>query len=153
MQLILKEDVHNLGKSGELVHVRTGYGRNYLIPQGFAVLATPGNVKEIEHQIKLISAKNAKLVKDAQATSDKLSSTEVQIARQTSQGEGEHKLFGSVTGRDIGEALAALGHAIDHRKVVLVEPIRALGQYEVEIKVARDVTAKVKVWVVAKSGA
>ena len=150
MQLILKEDVHNLGKSGELVHVRTGYGRNYLIPQGFAVLATPGNVKEIEHQIKLISAKNAKLVKDAQATSDKLSSTEVQIARQTSQGEGEHKLFGSVTGRDIAEALAEKGIVVDHKKIVIKEVIKTLGEHSVDIKLGNGITGKIKVKVVAK---
>ncbi len=150
MQLILKEDVHNLGKSGELVHVRTGYGRNYLIPQGFAVLATPGNVKEIEHQIKLISAKNAKLVKDAQATSDKLSSTEVLIARQTSQGEGEHKLFGSVTGRDIAEALAEKGVVVDHKKIVIKEVIKTLGEHSVDIKLGNGITGKIKVKVVAK---
>jgi len=150
MQLILKEDVHNLGKSGELVHVRTGYGRNYLIPQGFAVLATPGNVKEIEHQIKLISAKNAKLVKDAQATSDKLAATEVSIARQTGQGEGEQKLFGSVTGRDIAEALAEKGVVVDHKKIVIKEAIKTLGEHAVEIKLGNGITGKIKVKVVAK---
>src|SRR5581483_10064183 len=98
MQVILKEDVHNLGKSGDLVKAKPGYGRNYLIPQGLAVVATASNVKEVEHQKKLIAAKNAKLAKDSQAMADKLGAIEVSIERQVGE---ENKLFGSVTGRDI----------------------------------------------------
>ena len=150
IQVILKEDVPNLGRSGELVAVKPGYGVNYLIPQGLAVIATRKNVARLDHERKQIEHRSAKLRKDAESVAGRLVGATVNIERVVGEGD---KLFGSVTGRDIGEALAALGHASDHRKVVLVEPIRALGQYEVEIKVARDVTAKVKVWVVAKSGA
>src|SRR5271154_1879666 len=103
MQIILKEDIHALGKSGELVNVKPGFGRNYLIPQGLAIAATAGNIKQIEHEKKLISAKNAKLLKDAQAVADRLAAIEVQIERQVAHHdkvEGEaapDKLFGSVT--------------------------------------------------------
>jgi large subunit ribosomal protein L9 len=150
IQVILKEDVQNLGKSGDLVNVRPGYGRNYLIPQGLAVLATAGNVKQIEHQKKLIAARNAQLLKDAQSIADKLGALEVQIERQAGQGETEQKLFGSVTGRDIAEALADKGVPVDHKKIVLAEPIKTIGYHTVEVKLGQGVTGKVKVVVVPK---
>src|ERR1700749_3493039 len=106
MQVVLKEDIHNLGTAGDLVKVRPGFGRNFLIPQGKAVVATASNVKEIEHQKKLIAAKTALLAKDAQAIADKLGSIEVQIERQAGEGD---KLFGSVTSRDIEAGLADKG--------------------------------------------
>src|SRR5215471_2488657 len=124
MQLILKEDVHNLGKAGELVKVKPGFGRNYLIPQGKAVVATASNVKQIEHEKKLIAAKQAQLSKDAQAMSDRLAAIEVQIERQVGE---EDKLFGSVTSRDIAEALKDKGVTVDHKKVHLPEPLKTIG--------------------------
>src|SRR4051812_25095161 len=114
MRVILREDVSNLGKSGDLVAVRDGYGRNYLLPQGLAVLATERNVKQIEHHKKIITARNAKLAKDAQSVADKLSSLEVKITRQAGEGD---KLFGSVTARDIEEGIKALGATVDRRKI------------------------------------
>src|SRR4051812_26476428 len=131
MQIILKEDVHNLGKAGEVVTVRPGFGRNYLIPQNKAAVATAGNVAEIEHQKKLIAAKNAKLAKDAGAMRDRLNAVELQIERQVGE---EDKLFGSVTGRDIVEALAAKGIQIDHRKLVISEAIKTIGIHSIEVK-------------------
>src|SRR5262245_58792172 len=119
MQVILKEDVANLGKSGDLVNVRPGYGRNYLIPQGLAMVATAGNVARIEHEKKLIAAKNAKLAKDAQSMADRLTALEVQIERAVGEGD---KLFGSVTSRDIETALKDKGVTLDHKKFVLPEP-------------------------------
>jgi large subunit ribosomal protein L9 len=148
MQVILKEDVHNLGKSGDLVKVKPGFGRNYLIPQGLAVMATAQNMKEIEHQKKLIAARNAKLSKDAQSVADKMSAIEVQIERQSGE---ENKLFGSVNGRDIAEALAEKGVTVDHRKIHLPEPIKTIGYHTVEVKLGQGVTGKIKVVVVAKS--
>lgn len=148
MRVILREDVSNLGKSGELVSVRDGYGRNYLLPQGLAMLATERNVKEIEHNKKIIAARNAKLAKDAQSVADKLGSLEVVITRQAGEGD---KLFGSVTARDIEEAVKALGATVDRRKIHLPEPIKSLGDYVVEIKLGQAVTGKVKVRVVAQS--
>jgi len=147
MQVILKEDVHNLGKSGELVNVKPGFGRNYLIPQGLAMVATASNIKQIEHEKKVIAAKNAKLAKDSQAVADKLASLEVSIERQVGE---ESKLFGSVTTRDIAEALADKGVTIDHRKIVLGEPIKAIGFQTVDVKLGQGVTGKLKVVVVPK---
>lgn len=148
MQVILKEDVHNLGKAGELVNVKPGFGRNYLIPQGKAVVATAGNVKEIEHQKKLIAAKTAQLAKDAQAMADRLASIEVQIERQAGE---EDKLFGSVTSRDIEAALKDKGVTVDHKKIVLAEPIKTIGYHTIDIKLGTGVTGKIKVVVVPKS--
>jgi large subunit ribosomal protein L9 len=159
MQVILKEDVHNLGKSGDLVTVKPGYGRNYLIPQGLAIVATAGNIKQIEHEKKLISARNAKLLKDAQSIADKLAAIEVTLERATApheHKEGEEapaadKLFGSVTSRDIAEALAQKGVTVDHKRIVLPEPIKTIGYHTVDVKLGNGVTGKVKVVVIAKS--
>ena len=147
MQVILKEDVHNLGKAGDLVNVKPGFGRNFLIPTGKAIIATAGNVKQIEHHKKQIAAKNAQLAKDAQSMADQLAAIEVQIERQAGD---EDKLFGSVTGRDIEEALKDKGVTIDHRKLVLGEPIKTIGYHTVEIKLGNSVTGKIKVVVVPK---
>ena len=147
MQVILKEDVSNLGKSGELVNVRPGYGRNYLIPQGLAVVATEKNVARLEHEKRQIAARNARLLKDAQAVASRLGAIEVTIARQAGE---EEKLFGSVSARDIEEAIAEKGLPIDRKKIVLAEPIKALGKYVLDVKLAKDVTGKITVWVVAK---
>jgi large subunit ribosomal protein L9 len=147
MQVILKEDVHNLGKAGELVKVKPGFGRNFLIPQGKAIAATAANVKQIEHEKKVIAAKQALLAKDAQAMSDRLASIEVQIERQVGE---EDKLFGSVTSRDIESALKDKGVTIDHKKVHMPEPIKTIGYHTVEIKLGTGVTGKIKVVVVPK---
>src|SRR5579859_7420737 len=142
MQVILKEDIHNLGKSGDLVKVKPGFGRNYLIPQGLAVPATAGNVKQIEHQKKLIAARNAKLMKDAQAIADRLAALEIQIARTVAPPEkaedgtekASDKLFGSVTSRDIAAALSDKGVPVDHRKIQLPDPIKTIGFQTIDIK-------------------
>ncbi len=147
IQLILKEDVAHLGQSGELVSVRPGFGRNYLIPQGLAVHATRKNVAQMEHERKAIEAKAAKTRKDAESIAARLTGVTVQLERQTGEGD---KLFGSVTTRDIEEALKGMGHDVDRKKIALADPIRALGQFDVEVKIARDVNATIKVWVVAK---
>jgi len=147
MQVILREDVHNLGKSGEMVTVKPGYGRNYLLPQGKAVEATRKNVAQLEHEKKLIAARNAKLLKDAQSIADRLAAIEITIARQAGEGD---KLFGSVSTRDVEEALAEKGVKVDRRKIVLDEPLKTLGVYTLDVKLAPEVTGKVKVWVVAR---
>src|SRR5689334_7865566 len=148
IQVILAEDVANLGKSGELVSVRPGYGRNYLIPQGLAMLATKKNVANIEHNKKIIAERNAKTRKSAEDLAGKLSGVTVQIERAVGEGD---KLFGSVTSKDIAEALAAKGHQVDKKNIHLPEAFKALGQYTVDVKLTSGVTAQVKVWVVAKS--
>jgi large subunit ribosomal protein L9 len=147
MQIILKEDMDNLGKSGEVVNVRTGYGRNYLLPRGLAVLATAGDISRVEHEKKIIAARTAKLAKETQAEADRLSQVAVSIPRAVGE---EDKLFGSVTTRDIAEALQQQGVTVDSKKIHLEEPIKALGLTEVSVKLGRGVQAKIKVWVVKK---
>jgi large subunit ribosomal protein L9 len=147
MQLVLKEDVHNLGSAGDLVKVRPGFGRNFLIPQGKAVVATASNVKEIEHQKKLIAANKAAQAKDAQSIADKLAAIEVSIERQAGEGD---KLFGSVTSRDIEAALKEKGVTVDHRKIHIAEPIKTIGYHTLEIKLGHNITGKIKVVVVPK---
>jgi large subunit ribosomal protein L9 len=147
IQVILKEDVPNLGRSGELVSVKPGYGRNYLIPQGLAMAATRKNVAEMEHHKKAIEANAAKTRKDAESVAARLSGVSITLERQVGEGD---KLFGSVTTRDIEEALAAKGHKVDRKKIALNDPIKALGEHDVTIKVARDVNATVKIVVTAR---
>ena len=147
MQVILREDLDNLGKSGEVVTVKAGYGRNYLIPQGLAVTATEADVARVAHEKRVIAARNAKLSKDLQSEADRLSQVSVSIP--VSVGE-EDKLFGSVTARDIVEALRAQGVTIDPKSLGLAEPLKALGLAEVPVKLGRGVTATIKVWVVKK---
>ena len=147
MQVILREDVPNLGKGGDLVSVRPGYGRNFLIPQGKAVLATRKNVNQLEHEKRLIAARNAKLLKDAQSIAERLAAVEITVQRQAGEGD---KLFGSVTTRDIESALADKGVAIDRKKIVLDEPIKTVGMFTIDIRLAKDVVGKVKLWVVGK---
>lgn len=148
MQVILREDVHNLGKSGDLVTVKPGYGRNYLIPQGKAMAATRKNVAHLEHEKKVIATRNAKLHKDAQSIADRIAAIEVTLTRQTGEGD---KLFGSVNTRDIEAALADKGLVIDRKLIHLAEPIKTLGMFTLDVKLARDVVGKLKVWVVAKA--
>ena len=147
MQLILKEDLDNLGKSGDIVNVKPGYGRNYLLPRGLAVPATADDVSRVAHEKRVIAARTAKLSKEAQAEADRLSQVTVSIARAVGD---EDKLFGSVTSRDIAEALAEQKVTVDAKKIQLDEPLKALGMTEVSVKLGRGVTAKIKVWVVKK---
>ena len=147
MQVILREDLDNLGKSGDVVTVKPGYGRNYLIPHGLAVKATAADVARMAHEKRVIASRNAKLAKDLQSEADRLSQVSVSIP--VSVGEGD-KLFGSVTTRDIVEALRAQGVTVDSKALVLGEPLKALGLAEVGVKLGRGVTATIKVWVVKK---
>ncbi len=147
MQVILRDDMDNLGKSGEVVNVKPGYARNYLLPRGHAVKATATDVARVEHEKRVISARTARLSKEAQAEADKLSQVSVSIARAVGE---EDKLYGSVTTRDIAEALREQGVTIDSKKIHLEEPIKALGMTEVQVKLGRGVNATIKVWVVKK---
>jgi large subunit ribosomal protein L9 len=145
MKLILREDVDNLGKSGELVSVKDGFGRNFLLPRKMAVLANAQNIRHLEHEKAVIATRQAKLKAGADDQAKKLGGIQVKIARKV----GEHdKLFGSVTALDIAEALAAGGQKVDRRHIHLPEPIKALGAFEVDIRLHHDVTAKIKVEVV-----
>ena len=148
MQVILREDMDNLGKSGEVVNVKPGYGRNYLLPRGQPSWRPRRDVARVEHEKRVIAARTAKLAKEAQAEADKLSQVSVSIARAVGE---EDKLYGSVTTRDIAEALQAQGVTIDPKKIELDEPIKALGHDRGggEARPGRA-RAKIKVWVVKK---
>ncbi len=147
MRVILRENLDNLGKAGEVVSVRSGYGRNYLLPSGLAVPATEKDEARLQHDQRVIAARVAKLAKQMQSEADRLSQVSVSLARAVGD---EDKLYGSVTNRDIAEALAEQGIKLDARKIQLDEPIKALGMSEVAVKLGHDVTAKLKVWVVKK---
>ncbi len=148
MKLILREDVYNLGKGGELVEVKPGYGRNYLIPRGLAVLANPKNIREVEHQKAVAAAKAAKLKASAEAVAKRLSDTPVSFKRKVGE---QDKLYGSVTAMDIAEALAGRGVQIDRRAIDLAEPLKTLGDFEVGVKLHSEVVGKVKVKVEAEA--
>ena len=147
MKLILREDVYNLGKGGELVEVKPGYGRNYLIPRGLAVLANPKNIREVEHQKAVAAAKAAKLKASAEAIAKRLSDTPLSFKRKVGE---QDKLYGSVTAMDLAEALAGRGVPIDRRSIDLPEPLKTLGDFEVGVKLHSDVVGKVKVKVEAE---
>jgi large subunit ribosomal protein L9 len=147
MKVILREDVYNLGKSGELVSVKPGYGRNYLLPRKLAVMANEQNVKQLQHEKAVIEAREAKRKGAAQEQAKKIESLTVKIGRKVGE---QDKLYGSVTALDVAEALAAQGHKLDRRHIHLPEPIKALGTHEVEVRMHRDVSAKIKVDVVAE---
>ena len=147
MKLILREDVHNLGKSGALVTVKDGFGRNFLLPRKMAVLANEQNVKQLEHEQAVIAARQAKLKAGADEEAKKLGGVQVKIARKVGE---QDKLFGSVTARDISEALKEKGVHVDSKKIHLEEPIKVLGLAEVPVKLGRGVSATIKVWVVKK---
>jgi large subunit ribosomal protein L9 len=147
MRIILREDLDNLGAAGEVVTVRDGYARNYLLPRGLAALATEKDVSRLEHERRVIAVRSAKTAKELAGQVEKLSQVSVSLSRAVGEGD---KLYGSVNNRDIAEALAEQGHEIDARKIVLEEPIKTLGMTEVPIKLGKDATAKIKVWVVKK---
>jgi large subunit ribosomal protein L9 len=147
MEVILREHVDNLGRRGEIVKVADGYARNYLLPRKLALLATDGNKKQIERERAKFDVKEADEQNAAQAIADRMANVEVVVARKVGETEA---LYGSVTTADITEALAAKGFEIDRRKLQLVEPIKRLGEYDVVLKLHRDVTAHVKVKVVAE---
>ncbi len=148
MRVILKEDVAHVGNMGDIVKVADGYGRNYLIPQGRAELATEDRAKAFAHQKAMIEHKKAKLHNEALELQAKVNGLEVKLVRAAVK--DETRIHGSVTNRDIAEELAKLGVEIDKRKIDLAQPIRELGEHNVEIKLVHDVIATVKVTVIAE---
>ena len=143
IQVVLKQDVDNLGSSGEVVRVRPGYARNYLVPRGFAVLATRGNLKQVEHERQIALKKVEKLRKEGEEVAEKLKKVVVMIAKEVGE---EGRLFGSVTAGDIADALKNKGIEVDRKKLVMPEDhIKSVGTYEVGLKLAAGVVAKFKV--------
>jgi large subunit ribosomal protein L9 len=147
MEVILREHVDNLGRRGEIVKVADGYARNYLLPRKLALLVTEGNKKQIERERAKFEAKEAEEKKIAEAMAARLSTVELVIARRVGETEA---LYGSVTTADIAEALAAKGFDIDRRRLQLADPIKKVSDVDVPVKLHRDVTANIKVKVVAE---
>jgi large subunit ribosomal protein L9 len=145
IHVVLQEDVQNLGKSGDLVRVRPGYARNFLIPRGLAMPATAGNVARIEDLRRQAFARAAKELVLAQEFGKKLESLSVKIARAVGE---ENKMYGSVTAKDVEDAFRGIGVEIDRKKIQLNDPIKVLGLSEVQIKLHHEVTAKLRVEVV-----
>jgi large subunit ribosomal protein L9 len=147
MQVILTQDVDNLGKAGELVSVKPGYGRNYLVPRGMAVSATVRNKNRLDHDKAVIERRVAKERATATEIAAKMNVMTLQFERIVGEDE---KLFGSVTNRDIQEQLKRAGVEIDHRWIQLDQPVKALGKYEVPVRLSAGVMANLKFWVVGK---
>ncbi len=145
MEVILREDVEKLGNRGELVKVAPGYARNYLLPKKLAVPATDANRKIVEQERQAHLRKEFKLKSEAEDLSKLLNGVSVTIAQKAGENE---QLFGSVTGKDIADALAAKNFNIDRRKVHLDDPIKQLGEYKVPVRLHKDVTAEITVVVV-----
>jgi len=145
MKVILKEDIPRLGTMGETVQVAPGYGRNYLIPQGKAALATSKNFKELEHQRQLILRKAELIRKDAESFAEKFRGLTLTLARKVVE---EDKIYGSVSVSDISQALEEAGVEIERKLIKLDEPIKSLGEFQVPVKVHADVTAELTVQVV-----
>ncbi len=145
MKVILRQNYEGLGSIGDVVAVKDGYARNYLVPRKIAYRATAGNLKALEEEKKQHTRKEVKSVKEAETLSAKLGSVSLTITMKVGEDE---KLFGSVTSQMIADALATQNFTVDKRDITLEEPIKALGIFEVPVKVHSKVTAKVKVWVV-----
>jgi large subunit ribosomal protein L9 len=147
IQVILQQDVDKLGKSGELVRVRPGFARNFLLPRQLAVAATSGAVKRIEHEKVVALAKAEKAKKESREVATKIDALSIKLTLKAGE---DGKLFGSVTAKDLETAAKAAGVVVDRKSLKLAEPIKAVGSYEVPVKLVSDVTATLKVEVVAK---
>jgi large subunit ribosomal protein L9 len=144
MKVILQTDVEHVGQIGDIVRVKDGFGRNYLIPRGLAVLADERNVRRLQHQQRIAQAKAAKELSVAEALAKKVQDTQVTITREAGE---DDRLFGAVTNRDIAESLLEAGIKIDKRRIQLADPIKTLGRFEVELSLERGVKAKAVVFV------
>ena len=145
MQIILTEEITGVGRAGEIVNVKDGFGRNYLLPKNLAVLATSNNVKALEHDKKIISDRQNKLKREAEKVAKTIEGLSCSIPCQVGE---EGKLFGSVTSQMIADSLKEKGFTLDKRQIEIEDSIKALGIYTVPIKLPGSVTGTIKVWVV-----
>lgn len=145
MEVILRDDVRSIGKAGELVRVKPGYARNYLLPQGLAYEATEGNKKRIAAETKARSTRLAAEKSGAEAFAGQLGQLDLQLKGNAGE---EGRLFGSITAQDIAAALAAAGHEVDRRRIELDQPIKTLGEHTVSVRLHPEVHASVRVTVV-----
>jgi len=147
MKVILREDIENLGRAGDIVKVADGYGRNYLLPKRLAVQADLRNVRALEHDRRVIEARAKKTRKSSEELGSKLSALSLTIPAKAGE---EGKLFGAVTSRDIAEALDRAGVTVDRKLVLLSEPIKQVGEYKVKVKTGAEIVPEVAVTVVAE---
>jgi large subunit ribosomal protein L9 len=148
MEVILKEDIANLGKIGEVVRVRDGYARNYLLPRGLVLLANKKNLRTYEHHKKVVGDQKQKFLRQAQSVAEQLNGVALTIPMKVGE---EGRLFGSVTNIQIEKALKAKGIDVDRRKIHLNEPIKTAGEHEVPVRLSADLTVPLKVSVVSES--
>ncbi len=145
MKLILKQTVDTLGVRGQIVEVKPGYARNYLVPKGMAVPATPGNITRLENERKIIEVALVKERNQAEEVAEKIEALECTIAAKAGEGD---RLYGSVTNMDVAEAMSKLGVEIDRRKILLDDPIKSLGEHTVMVKLHPEVSARMTVNVI-----
>ncbi len=145
MKVILRQDVKKLGEAGDIVEVKDGHARNFLLPKGFAYPATPGSMKRLEEEKKLTDLRMKKELKSAEELARRLSGASLTFVMKAGE---EDQLYGSVSAADIAGKLTEQGFEIDRKQVLLDEPIKILGVYTIEVRLHSDVTGKVKVWVV-----
>ena len=148
MEVILKEDIANVGKIGDVVRVRDGYARNYLLPRGLVLEANKRNLKTFEHQKKVVADQKQKIIRQAHAVGNQLAGVSLVIAMKVGE---EGRLFGSVTNIQIEKALKSKGLNVERRKIHLTEPIKTAGDYEVPVRLSADVTVPLKVSVVPEN--
>lgn len=145
MEVVLKKDYQSLGKAMDIVSVKDGFARNYLIPQGIAVIATEGNKKQVAEMKRVSEKREEQQLTEARDLAKKIEQTPCTIPVKVGE---EEKIYGSVSAQDISEFLKKEGFGVEKRQIVLEEPIKQLGVYSVDINLYRDVNAKLKVWVV-----
>jgi large subunit ribosomal protein L9 len=150
MDVILREHIDNLGRRGDVVKVAAGYARNYLLPRKLALAVTDANKRQIDRERKIAEVQEAEEKTQAEALAQRLEATEIEIARRVGE---NNALYGSVTSADIAHVLETKGFQIDKRKITLVDPIKAIGETTVPLKIHRDVTANLKVKVVPEAHA
>jgi large subunit ribosomal protein L9 len=150
VKLILRDEVPNLGDAGDLVSVKPGFARNYLLPSGKAILATEARVREVEHHKRVVAERMARQLKDLRVARDRLQGTVLSVEVQAGEGG---RLFGSVTAIQIAELLAAQGFEVDRRKIQLTEPIKQVGEHKVPVRLHKEVVAEVKLVVTSKEAA
>jgi len=149
VKLILVESIHRLGEAGDLVSVKPGFARNFLLPQGKALLATESRVKEFEHKRRIAEEKAAKEMKDLQAVKSRLEALSISIGARAGE---SGKLFGSVTAAQIADKIEAAGLKVDRRRIDLRDPIKEVGEHKVAVKLLKELVAYVAVTVVAEGG-
>lgn len=147
MDVILRSDVGRLGKVGKIVKVKDGYARNFLIPQGLAVPVTQANIKQMERERQLLEQRSQKLRKESEELAGRLAALSVTMPALIKEGT-EEELYGSITAHDLAAALEEEGFKIEKSAILLAEPVRKLGIYEIPVRLHPEVTVKVKVWVV-----